>query len=569
MKLKALPIPAVHLGAPLLLVATVVAVLAAGASGPVLAQAAACPAQTIGTIDTPAEGAVVSGFVRVTGWALDGNLVSNVDMYVDGVDEASRVTAPGGMNINLPRPDVTQVFPGAVATPGKNPGFQAAFKASNYANGPHTINVRITDVTGCSYFLAPRGVRIDNSRNQPPFGEVEDPVQNASVSATGVLQVSGWALDERRIDHVSVYVDGLLERDAVVGIYRGDIASSYPGVPSAATSGFVLNVDSTRYTNGVHTVTVKAVDDQGQAGLLGVRSVQFFSNAANLPPFGWVDSPLLNATWFGNCFQQPPAGPSGSPSDIRDSRYVMYVTGWALDTSVVLERGGVSHVFLEMDGVQLKDTRINCHREPLLANMMVDCYGYYRPDVEHFYPGFQQAPNVGFNFGVDVGYLVMQKGFLEGAHILQVKAADKEDNITLLREIPIYMECATLQFDPVPLGYVDDPSNYKIVDGIFPVIGWAIDLDGVQRVQILIDGVTQVDAVRNLDYAEYGLSSPDVAAVYPNYANSSRARFRFYLDTTKLSNSEHDLLLQVVDSRGNVRSAGTRRFLVDNNTLVR
>ena len=76
-------------------------------------------------------------------------------------------------------------------------------------------------------------------------------------------------------------------------------------------------------------------------------------------------------------------------------------------------------------------------------------------------------------------------------------------------------------------------------------------------------------ASRGVDYAEYGLPSPDVAAVYPNYPQRDFARWRFYLDTTKLSNSEHDLLVEVIDGRDNVRSAGTRRFLVDNNTLVR
>lgn len=559
MNLKAFLVPPMTL-------ATMVVALAFVPAAPAAAQPATCPAQTVGTIEKPADGAFVSGFVQVVGFALDGNLVSNVDLFVDGTDDGSRVTPQGGMNINIPRPDVLQAFPAFAATAGKDPGFQTAFRAANYANGSHTLNVRITDVTGCAYFLTARTVRIDNSRNQAPFGNVDFPRPDDSVSANGVLSVTGWALDDRQVDHVSVYVDGLLERDAVAGIYRADIGSSYPGVPGALVSGWVLNLDSTRWTNGVHQVTVKAVDDQGQAGLLGVRRVQAFNSGANLAPFGWVDEPLAAATWFGNCFN-PTGGPSGG--DIQDPRYIMYVTGWALDTSVALERGGVSHVFLELDGVQIKDTRINCHREPFLANQMVDCYGYYRPDVEVFYPGFPMSPNVGFHFGVDVGYLVTKIGVSEGSHMLQVKAADKEDNVTLLREVPVYLECATQQFDPTPLGYVDDPSNYKIVNGVFPVIGWAIDLDTVNKVQVMIDGVVQIDAVRAVDYAEYGLSSPDVAAVYPNFPGSNRSRFRFYLDTTKLSNSEHDLMIQVVDGRGNVRSAGTRRFLVNNNTLVR
>lgn len=316
---------------------------------------------------------------------------------------------------------------------------------------------------------------------------------------------------------------------------------------------------------------MKATDDQGQQGLIANRRFQVFNNAPNLPPFGEVEHPLLQATWFGNCLSLP-GGPSGG--EIRDTRYIMFVSGWALDTSIYAERGGVSHVFLEMDGVVLKDTRgafgtLGCRREFNLNNALVDCYGFYRPDVNVFYPGFQQSANSGYFFAVDVGYLLTEMKVKEGNHMLQVKAADKEDNVTLLKELPVHLECATQNLDPSPLGYVDDPSNYEFIGGIFPVFGWALDLDGVIRVRVLIDGVAQIDAVTGRDYAEYGLTSPDVAAMYPNYPQRGNARWRFYLDTTKIANSEHDLLVEVIDGRGNYRSAGTRRFIVNNNTLIR
>src|SRR5436190_216552 len=80
-----------------------------------------CPSQTLGSIDLPTDGQVVSGFVRLRGFALDGNLVSNVDVFVDGTDPANQVTAPGGANINLPRPDVMQAFPAFLGTAGGNP----------------------------------------------------------------------------------------------------------------------------------------------------------------------------------------------------------------------------------------------------------------------------------------------------------------------------------------------------------------------------------------------------------------------------------------------------------------
>jgi len=564
MKRKALILPVIAAGAALL-------------AGPCAAArrvervdslALACQSQMLGSIDVPVDGATVSGYVQVIGFALDGNLVSNVDVFVDGTDEVNRVTTAGGANINLPRPDVLQVFPQYGGTVGKNPGYQASFKASLFSNGSHTVYVRATDVSGCSYFLTPRAIKVDNASNQPPFGGVDFPLPDSGVSANGVLTVAGWALDDRKVDHVDVFVDGLIERQAVTGIYRADVAANYPDDTQAIVAGFVLNIDSTRYANGVHTVTVKAVDDQGQQGLLGSRRVQIFNNSPNLGPFGEVEFPLLNSTWFGNCFPVGGGFPSGG-GPIVDPRYLMFVNGWAMDTSVAQERGGVAHVILEMDGVTIKDSRVDCHREFLLANALVDCYGYYRPDIEVLYPGFQQAPNVGFQFFVDAGYLIMQRKFKEGAHMLQIKAIDKEDSSSLLKEVPIVMECATGNLDPPPIGSIDDPTNYKFIGGVFPVVGWALDLDYVAKVRILIDGIAQIDAVRGVDYAEYGFASPDIALQYPSYPQKEAARFRFYLDTTQISNSEHDLVIEAIDARGNKRSAGTRRFIVDNNTLVR
>jgi len=247
----------------------------------------------------------------------------------------------------------------------------------------------------------------------------------------------------------------------------------------------------------------------------------------------------------------------------------MRVYGWSLDTVMPEDRGGVSHVRLEIDGVTLKDSRLDCRREPLLNFALVDCYGYYRPDIDLLYPGFAQAPNSGFSFLVDVGYLLSQSGFTEGAHVLQVKAYDKEETWSLLKDVPIVMECASATSNPPPLAFVEDPTNYELVSGVYPVLGWALDLDYVVRVRIKIDGVVQTDAVTGNSWAVYGLPSPGVADVYPYYPQVGNSRFSFNLDTTTLSNSEHDLTIEVEDGRGSRRAAATRRFLVSNRTLVR
>ena len=369
-----------------------------------------CPSQTLGSVDVPADGATVSGYVQVIGFALDGNLVSNVDVFVDGTDDANRVTTAGGANINLPRPDVMQAFPQYAGTAGPVPRLAGVVQGVQLLERVAHDLRRDHGRERLHVLPDPEG---DPGRQHGEPAAVRQhglPAPNSSVAANGVLTVAGWALDDRQVDHVDVIVDGLLERQAVTGIYRADVAANFPDNPAAIVAGFVLNIDSTRYTNGVHTVSTRAVDDQGQQGFLGTARVQIFNDAPNLGPIGEVEFPLLNANWFGNCFPVSPGGPSGGPTDIVDPRLLMFVNGWALEASLE-DTGGVSEVRVALDGVPIKNSRVNCHREFLLANALIDCYGYYRPDIEVLYPGFAQAPNVGFQFFVDVGYLITQKGF--------------------------------------------------------------------------------------------------------------------------------------------------------------
>jgi hypothetical protein len=95
------------------------------------------------------------------------------------------------------------------------------------------------------------------------------------------------------------------------------------------------------------------------------------------------------------------------------------------------------------------------------------------------------------------------------------------------------------------------------------VFGWAFDLNGVQRVEVDVDG--QIVGI-----ATYGLSRPDVPLADPRVPSVS-VGFSFLLDTTRLSDSEHDLVIYVVDSTfGTPRRTeiGRRKFVVNNNVLT-
>ena len=92
-------------------------------------------------IDAPAPGAVVSGIVPITGWAIDnaaavGTAISSVQVKVDG-------TVVGSATYGFSRPDVCAAYPGRPGCP--NVGYSYSLDTSTLSAGTHTITVTATD----------------------------------------------------------------------------------------------------------------------------------------------------------------------------------------------------------------------------------------------------------------------------------------------------------------------------------------------------------------------------------------------------------------------------------------
>jgi Bacterial Ig domain len=105
----------------------------------------------IGTVDSPAPNAQLSGTTNVTGWAFDDVAVSEVDVYVDGV-LAGTATYGGS------RPDVANDWPHAPSAIGYN----FSLNTTSYANGPHMVEVRAIDTSGNLAVLPGVAVTIQN-----------------------------------------------------------------------------------------------------------------------------------------------------------------------------------------------------------------------------------------------------------------------------------------------------------------------------------------------------------------------------------------------------------------------
>jgi hypothetical protein len=579
--------------------------------------ASAALAGPFGALETPTGGQTVSGVVPVSGWVLDLVGVDRVELWVDGALRNRAVK-------NIPRPDIIEMFPAFAFSPTRDPGFATSLNARSLSVGPHLVSIKVTETgTAAVFDLATVSVLVAAAgANQAPFGNLDSPSDDQR-GISGAFPVSGWAADDSGlIDHIDILVDGSivagtvgngLPSSAIYGLPRPDVFALFPDVPNSLHSGFLANIDTTAFENGVHIISARAFDKQDSSNVLGVRSVVIINNASNLPPFGFLDLPLDGASLFCGptvntpctpetptppppCTVSPcfPPGPVGQPP-VPVSFYKNVVAGWALDAG---SRGRVAYVELLIDGQIIANTRRDCVRAGII---FANCYGLSRPDVAEAYPGYVNADNSGFRFLfalqrdpgnglLDVlipdpfGQPICAGLITSGEHTLAVRAGNEKETVTQFGEISVNDLCDTGTFSDRPaFGYIDSPLSLQFVNGIFSFSGWAFDYDN-GTAAANVNGITQLDI--SLDGQVVGslfppfASRPDVSAndprVLPTFTPTGPTAFvgwAFNLDTTRLSDGQHDLVVYAWDTpdaasgRPSFRSEiGTRKFVVFNNT---
>lgn len=586
--------------------------------------AAAVSAQSaFGHVDTPRPGGTIYGVVAVSGWVLDINAVSSIDLYVDGAKVATA-------DINLPRPDVLNVFPTYANSPTAQPGFITSFftKRKNasgnfvYSNGAHTISIRVIESANPNVvaFQDDIPVTIDNSLNQSPFGWIDIPVPDPGVTEgfDSAHPVAGWAIDDSGVDHLDVLIDGQVVAGAVCcnvpgepssgsiggsaryGGQRPDVHAAFPDVPNSLYSAFEANIDTTQLVNGIHVITVRVTDNQGASRVIGSRTVQTDNASLNLHPFGEIDSPLDESTIPPVCGTSPidcgdvsgcvPGPTSACPTTTALNR----VNGWVLDTGARLDFGETGYVELLIDGVVIANTKLNCIQAA--SGAFENCYGINRPDVEQNYPGFVNSDNAGFAFyfwAIDDGeghiFIEIPTGsggcqnitiISPGKHDITVRAGDTAETVAPIgigNQGPLSVDFTTcvLGTNRPAFGFVDNPSNDQFVCGDLDVIGWAFDSTGfscdinnTSHIDIDVDGSCAaspgVVPCAVASRAQWCLNRPDVP---PSDARvtTSHVGFAFTLDTTKLADSPHDLNVYATDTAGVRTLIGRRKFVVDNN----
>lgn len=377
----------------------------------------------------------------------------------------------------------------------------------------------------------------------PPFGSFGGQIGGGNAGA-GVVGLFGWALDDEGVAAVDIYVDGVIAGRAAYGRNRPGVEVQFPGFPDSGAAGWSFALNTTRYPNGLHTVTPEVLSITGERTQLPSRTFEFLNTTHNLVPFGETELPAPNTELYGTC----------DPDQVNDRR-LSVVSGYALDVGIEIGDTGVGYVELLIDGSLYANTRVDCRFDASMGGL-TDCYGLRRLDIERAFPDIRDAPHSGFRFVLDVGRLI-ELGYVQGFHVLSIRSGDVNASSSEFAEIPVTFLCDENLPNEGAFGEIDLPPDGLLFNGTLEFTGWALDWETVDAVIVYVDGNRLGDAV-------YGIPRPGVTLNFPGYPDSDLPGWAFNLDSTQIADGTHQLQVVVRDLTGATTLIAERTFEVSN-----
>ena len=272
-------------------------------------------------------------------------------------------------------------------------------KRSTYPAGAHLVCTVRVDAPGAANTPQFVSLTFDILRSSsPPFGTVDTPANNATVS--GAVGITGWVLDDLEVASVAIYRDKVTGETATSPngkIYLGaatflegarpDLEAAYPSLPWAYRAGWgalILTNMLPFQGNGSFTFSVYATDVEGKQTLIGSRRVTGANNTSVLP-FGTIDTP--------------------GPGQVVSGTVVNF--GWALTPQPNVIPTDGSTIWVYIDSVPVG--------HPV--------YNQFRSDIANLFPGYANANGA-------IGYYILDTTTLaNGLHTIGWSVTDTGGNI--------------------------------------------------------------------------------------------------------------------------------------------
>jgi uncharacterized protein YkwD len=99
----------------------------------------------------------------------------------------------------------------------------------------------------------------------PALAEIKLAIGEPSEDSvkSGIGQISGWAVSDRRIVSVEAFIDGISLGSVPYGGSRMDVASAFPDFPDSEHSGWAMKWNYSLHEEGEHLLKVIATDEDG------------------------------------------------------------------------------------------------------------------------------------------------------------------------------------------------------------------------------------------------------------------------------------------------------------------
>ncbi|MDQ1355379.1 MAG: hypothetical protein QG657_5689 [Acidobacteriota bacterium] len=232
-------------------------------------------AEPFGSFETPQEGSTVRGSVPFTGWVLDDVGVESVKIYRE--EGAQLVYIGDALRVEGARSDVEAGYPTYPENVKAGWGYMMLTNVLPGAgNGSFVFHVKARDVAGHEVTLGTKTITCDNAYAVKPFGAIDTPIPGG-VASGNHFRNYGWVLTPKpncipsNGSTIYVYVDGQKVGSPVYNIYRSDIDSLFPGYCNSNGAQGYFDLDTTKYKNGIHTISWVAKDDAGNMDGIGSR----------------------------------------------------------------------------------------------------------------------------------------------------------------------------------------------------------------------------------------------------------------------------------------------------------
>ncbi|MFF0827407.1 Ig-like domain-containing protein [Brevibacillus sp. NPDC003359] len=500
-----------------------------------------------GGLDTPEKGELISGTYTIKGWHLNPDGVSQINILIDGMKV-------GEASYGDPRPDIEAKYP---AYQNSNAGFHYQLDTGNLTAGTHIITVEVQDTNGQQTIIEGTTFYIGNME---PLNGLHADVTKLELTNEGSHQL---------------VVSTVLEDNTLIDVTSlAEYASSDESIATVDSTGLVKVMG-----DGTAIVTIRY---EGQSIMIPVT----INKDEPLIPRWELEAPTSNSMMTGATLIKgwylEPVGVSkievhldgtvvgeatyGHNRPDIESLYPHYKNATAgfeylLDTTQITEgQHTIKVTAVNKEGAEqiLAERAVFIGRaEPatgIVANISkVDVIQGNTQQLSISAVLLnQQTKDVTREAQYTVEnpaiISISDKGIVTGIEIGQTNITVKYQEQTLT--IPVWVKAAA----GLARGGIDSPADHALISGVYPVTGWFIDSNGVEKIEVLVDGAVSGEAT-------YGISRPEIEIMDASKPDGN-VGFHYNLDTGKLREGTHTLSVRGTGKGGNQVMLGNRTIQV-------